>query len=92
MLGGSATGGLGIGVVCYNSGLRAEAVRLSRFGATVLFTGKEEVEASVVNLGVSLFNIVFKRGTFLLGRTVWSNNHKCLDLKPRHGLLHIYAH
>ena len=92
MLGGSATGGLGIGVVCYNSRLRAEGVRLSRFGATVFFTGKEEVEAGVVNVGVSLFNIVFKRGTFLLGRTVWSNNHKCLDLKPRHGLLHIYAH
>ena len=50
MLGESATGGLGIGVVCYNSRLRAEAVRLSRFGPTVLFTGKEKVEASVVNV------------------------------------------
>ena len=50
-------------------------VRLSRFGATVMFTGKEEVKAGVVNVVVSLFNIVLKRGTFLLGRTVWSNNH-----------------
>ena len=79
-------------MVCFNSGLRTEAVPLFRFGATVLFEGKEEIGAGVVGVGVSLFNIVFKRGPFLLGRTVWSNNHKCLDLMPRHGLLHIYAH
>ena len=67
MLGESATGGLGIGVVCFNSGLRTEAVRLFRFGATVLFEGKEENGAGVVGVGVSLFNIVLKRSNISVG-------------------------
>jgi hypothetical protein len=67
MLGGSATGGLGIGVVCFNSGLRTEALRLFRYGATVLFEGKEEIGAGVVGVGVSLFNIVLKRSNISVG-------------------------
>ena len=66
-MGGFATGGLGIGVVCCNSRLRAEAVRLSRFGATVLFNGKEEVGVGVVGVGVSLFYIALKRSYISVG-------------------------
>ena len=54
-------------MVSCNSGLRAEAVRLFRSGATVLFTCKEKAEAGVVGVGVSLFNIVFKRSNISVG-------------------------
>jgi hypothetical protein len=54
-------------VVCFNSGLRTEAVPLFRFGATVLFEGKEEIGAGVVGVGVSLFNIVLKRSNISVG-------------------------
>ena len=54
-------------MVCFNSGLRTEAVRLFRFGATVLFEGKEEIGAGVVGVGVSLFNIVLKRSNISVG-------------------------
>jgi hypothetical protein len=42
-------------------------VRLFRFGATVLFEGKEEIGAGVVGVGVSLFNIVLKRSNISVG-------------------------
>ena len=54
-------------MVCCNSGLRTEAVRLSRFGATVLFTGKEKVGEGVVGVGISLFNIVLERSNIFVG-------------------------
>ncbi|MEZ7879258.1 MAG: hypothetical protein QMC11_03380 [Rhodospirillales bacterium] len=54
-------------MVCFNSGLRTEAVPLFRFGATVLFEGKEEIGAGVVGVGVSLFNIVLKRSNISVG-------------------------